>query len=92
MAQNVKLSTIKKPTVNKTTTIENTTPQRTASDGLSTPNAVINDENRILKSLRSSKIPTIKKLVTTTKSEKVNGLNLQPRIGPSKKSIIPVAK
>ena len=109
MAQNVQISTTynlnsesiqlddlslpNEPNVNKTTIFGSSTPQRIASDTFTSPNPPLNNENKILKSIRSSKIPTIKKsLVMTTKTETNNGLNLRSLIGPIRKSILPVAK
>lgn len=78
---------------NKRTIIESKTPQRSTSDTFTTPKPSVNDENKLIKSTRSSKIPTIKKsFVITPKTETKLGLNLCPRIGPNRKSILPVAK
>lgn len=78
---------------NKITITESITPQRPNTDTFTTPNPTVNDENKLLKSTRSSKIPTMKKsLVITPKTETNTGLNLRSRIGPNRKSILPVAK
>ncbi|CAO1427932.1 unnamed protein product [Diamesa serratosioi] len=66
-------------------------PTPSPSKLVSIPKVPINDENKILKTIKSSKIPTLKKsLVMTSKNDNIN--SLRSRIGPSNKSTLPIAK
>ncbi|CAO1435241.1 unnamed protein product [Diamesa hyperborea] len=78
---------------NKLTITGSKTPQRSLSDTFTSPNPSVKDENKLLKSTPSSKIPTMRKsLVITPTTEATTGLNLRSRIGPNRKSLLPIAK